>query len=106
MPALIASRRSTRVCHFRLEAYIARSGFSGVCCPGTILTRWRTSQEGVLSAYRTVARQGLERVRPGLAGGAEITGPGAGEKGEKGTEVAACGALAANGEGGVQVGKG
>lgn len=38
-PALIASRRSTRVYRFRLEAYIAGSGFSGVYCPGTILTR-------------------------------------------------------------------
>lgn len=45
---------------------------------------------------------GFERVQPGLAGGAEIACPGAGEEGEKGTEVATCGALVGGGEDGVQ----
>lgn len=41
-------------------------------------------------------------MQPGLAGGTEIACPGAGEEGEKGTEVAACGALVGGGKGGVQ----
>lgn len=49
---------------------------------------------------------GFERVQLGLAGGAEIACPGAGEEGEKGTEVAAGGAFVGGGEGGVQFGEG
>ena len=41
-----------------------------------------------------------------LAGGAEEACPGAGEEGEKGTEVGAGGALVGGGEGGVQIGEG
>lgn len=43
---------------------------------------------------------------PGLAGGAAIACPGAGEERQKGTEVAACGALVGVGEGVVQFGEG
>ena len=84
---------------FRLEAYAAGSGFATAYCPRMILRRPRASEEGSSRAYRGV----FERVEGGLAGGAEVACPGAGEKREKGAEVAAGGALVGGDEGGVQI---
>ena len=53
---------------FRLEAYVAGSGFVTVYCPGTILRR-RASEEGSSRAYRTVrtlASEGLSGWRAAL----------------------------------------
>lgn len=102
-PALIASRRYTRVYRFRLEAVYCRIRSFGGVLPRDDLDAMENLPRARIEGVPDFGLVGFERVQPGLAGGAEIACSGAGEKGDKGAKFAACETLAGRGESGVQV---
>lgn len=83
-----------------------RIRFFGSVLPRDDLDAMEGLPRGHIEGVTDFGLAGFERVQPGRAGGAETACLGAGEEGEKCTDVAACGALVGSGEGGVKFGEG
>lgn len=91
---------------FPFGGVYCRIRFFGSILPRSDLDAMECFPRGRIEGIPDFGLARFERVQLGLAGGAEIACPGAGEEGDKGTEVVAGGAFVGGGEGGVQFGEG
>ena len=100
---MIASRRSNDCVSFPFGGVCCRIRFCDGVLPRDDLEAAEGVRRGLVEGVPDSGLGGFKRVEGGLAGGAEVACPGAGEKSEKGAEVAAGGALVGGDEGGVQI---